>query len=219
LWVADSNGTNPIQVTHFGNLLDDLSWAPDGKSIAVSTVSGKVYLVAVATQNTRLLFNGLPFIDEQAPNLAFSRNGKSLYVLSQPGAGENYELLKVSTAGGRTERVMDGRLSNFMESIDGTTLFYSRADGIWKRSVEGGEEQFVAPASPVWDLRSDGLYIVTNSSAVDRYSLDGKHLYTVATLGHFGVKFPMSISPDGHWALFGYEQRQTVEIDMVQGFN
>jgi Tol biopolymer transport system component len=219
LWMANSDGTNPVQLTHLRTRLDDVSWAPNGKSIAVSTVSGKAFLVSVEAQGLRLVFDGLPFTDERVPNIAFSRNGNFLYVLSQPGTGDNYELLKVPIAGGNPARVMDGRLSNFVESMDGTTLFYSRAGGIWKRPVEGDAEQFVVSTSGLWDLRSDGLYLLTNSSSIERYSLDGKRMQTIAQLGHFGVKFPMSISPDARWALFGYEQRQTVEIDMVQGFN
>jgi len=139
--------------------------------------------------------------------------------LSQPGAGVNYELLQVPISGGAPVKVMDGRLTNFAESMDGSTLFYSRGRAIWKRPSEGGAEQFVAPTSDIWDVRSDGLYLLTDSSSIERYSFDGKRLSRVATLGHFDVKFPMSISPDARWALLGYRQRQTVEIDMIQHFD
>jgi hypothetical protein len=177
--------------------------------------------VSRETQGPRLVFDGLPFTDERVPNIAFSRDGNSLYVLSQPGTGKNYLLLKVPIAGGAPATVMDGRLTNFAESMDGRTLFYSRADGIWKRPVEGGAEQSVASpfTSGIWDLRSDGLYVLTNSSSIERYSLKGKRLRTIAKLGHFGVTFPMSVSPDARSALIGYEQRQTVEIEMVESFD
>jgi WD40 repeat protein len=217
--MADAKGTNSVQLTHLRTSLVDLSWDPDGNSIAVSTTSGKVFLVSLDAQVSRLLFDGVPFTDESVPNIAFSRNGNSLYVLSQPGTGESYELLKVPIAGGTPAKVISGRLTNFAEAMDGRTLFYSRVDGLWKRPVEGGAEQFVASTSGVWDLRGDGLYLLTNSPSIEQYSLDGKRLRTVAKLGHFGVTFPMSISPDARLALLGYELRQTVEIDMLQGFN
>jgi hypothetical protein len=185
----------------------------------VSTSSGKVFLVSRETRGLHLVLDGLPFVDEHVPNVAFSRNGDFLYVLSQPGTAKHYELLKVPVGGGKPAKVVDGQLSNFSESMDGRTLFYSDAGGIWKVPVEGGTRQFVAPTSGLWDLGSDGLYLLRNSSSIERYSLEGKHRQTIARLGHFGVKFPMSISPDGQWVIFGYEQRQTVEIDMVQDFN
>ena len=219
LWMTDSDGANPIQLTHLGIPLVDLSWDPTGSAIAVSATCGKVFLVQRETQSVRVVFAGLPFADEHVPNIAFSRNGNFLYVLSQPGAGVNYELLKVPISGGAPVKVMDGRLTNFAESMDGSTLFYSHGRAIWKRPSEGGAEQFVAPTSDIWDVRSDGLYLLTDSSSIERYSFDGKRLSRVATLDHFDVKFPMSISPDARWALLGYRQRQTVEIDMIQHFD
>jgi len=221
LWMADPDGSNPIQLTHLGMpALVDLCWHPRGNSIAVSAFSGKVYVVSLDSQNARLLYAGVPFTDETKPNIAFSRNGLFLYVLSQPGTEENYDLLKVPIDGGTPTKVLTGRLTNFAESIDGRMLFYSREDGLWKRPIEGGVEQLVAPPKfRLWDLRGDGLYLVSLSSSIEQYSVDGKHLRTLAKLGQFDLNFPLSISPDARWALVGYSQRKTTEIDMVQGFN
>jgi hypothetical protein len=80
-------------------------------------------------------------------------------------------------------------------------------------------EQLVAPATRVWDLASSSLYLLTDSSSIEKYSLAGKHLQTITKLGSFGVRFPMSVSPAGRSALFGIEQRGTVEIDIVQNFD
>ena len=219
LWLADGKGVNAIQLTNLRTPLIAVAWDPTGKSIAVSTYSGKVFWVSVETHASRLLFDGPPFTDETVPNIAISRDGKSIYILSQPGTGESYDLLNVPIEGGTPTRVLSGRPTNFAESADGQTLFYSRADGLWRRSLKGGPEQFVAPASGLWDLGADGLYLLTNSSTIEKYTFAGKHLRSVANLGDLNVYFPLSISPDARWALFGYEQRKTIEIDMVQGFN
>ena len=63
------------------------------------------------------------------------------------------------------------------------------------------------------------MYVLTNSHAIEKYTFAGRHLRSVANLGDFEVYFPLSISPDALTALFGYAQRRTTEIDMVQGFN
>jgi Tol biopolymer transport system component/DNA-binding winged helix-turn-helix (wHTH) protein len=226
LWVADSDGANAFQLTHFGGApLSDIAWGPDGKSIAVSSQAGKVFLVSADTGSSHLVYAGLPFTDENASNLAFARDGKSIYISSQPGTGEKYELLKVLVTGGAATKVLDGIFTNFAESPDGRWLFYSRADsltdrrgtGIWKCPTEGGAEKRIAPASSVWDVSQDGLYLTSGNSTIERYSFTGKHLGTVAKLGQYQVRWPMSVSPDGKWAMFGYQQRMTTEIDMVQG--
>jgi hypothetical protein len=192
----------------------------------VSSVAGKVFLVSVETGVSRLVFDGLPFTDEIASNLAFARDGKSIYVSSQLGTGLKYELLKVPVGEGAAVKVVAGILTNFAESPDGRFLYYSRADslsntrvlGIWRRTVDGGAEELVAPGSFAWDIGPGGLYLVSGNSTIERYSFTGKHLGTVAKLGPYGVQVPLSISPDGKQALFGYGQRTTVEIDMVEGF-
>ena len=219
LWMSRSDGTNAVQLTHFGVPLVDLCWHPGGNLIAISTFSGKVYAVSPETQTPQLVYVGLPFTDEHAQNIAFSRNGDSLYVLSQPGIGDSYDLLKMPSTGGTPQKILSGRLSKFSESFDGKMLFYSRADGLWTRPVEGGAEKFLAPASSLWDVNHDGIYILSDSSSIERYSLDGKRLGTAARLGHFAVIPPMSISPDTRSVLFGYEKRRKVEIDMVDGFD
>lgn len=219
LWVANSDGANPIQLTHLATPLIDVSWHPAGNAIAVSAFSGKVHVVSLDTHTARLVYQGAPFTDETVPNIAYSRDGNSLYILSQPGTGETYNLLKMPSSGGRAQKVIDGRLSNFAESLDGSTLYYSLGDKLYKRPVVGGADQYVAAVSGLWDIQRGGIYLLGNSSTIELYSLNGKHLQTVAKLGHFRVTFPLSISPDEQSALLGYEQRRTVEIDMVQGFN
>lgn len=225
LWLADGDGANSTQLTHLGIPLVDVAWDPSGKFVAFSSTSGKVHLISVETGSSQVVFDGLAFTDENVPNLAFSRDGKYVYVLIEPGTGNKYSLMKAPVSGEPATKVMDGILTNFAESSDGRTLFYSRAEGmangqgfgIWKRPVDGGEEEFVMPVSGIWDVGADGLYVVTNHSTIERRSFSGKHLETVARLGSFGARFPMSVSPDGQSALFGYRQHESIEIDMVDG--
>lgn len=227
LWIADADGTNASQLTHLSTPLNDVAWSPEGKSLAVSATSGKVVLVEIESTGSRIIFQGSAFTDETASSIAFSSDGRFLYVLSEPGTGLQYSLLKVPIAGGDSIGIMDGLITAFAESPDGQTLFYSRAESasrrdtlaIWKRPVQGGAEQLVTPTSGIWGVSSQGLYLVTNHSTLDLYSFSGKGIRTIARLGEFGVSPPLSISPDGRWALLGYERHHSVEIDMVRDFN
>ncbi len=227
LWVADADGTNPRQLTHLGIYLLDLSWAPDGSSVAVGTEHGKIYLVSVETGSPRLIFSEDTYLGE-GNVVAFSRDGRFVYVMSQPG--KRHELLKVPIYGGAPVKVLDGFYTKVAESPDGQTLFFSRpvaskvpgAPGIWKRAVEGGPEEYVVKDfSGIWDLGPDGLYLLNHgNSALEKYSFAGKRLQTVARLGQFhgAIAYPLSISPDGRWAMFSYRQRNVVDIEMVPGF-
>lgn len=227
LWIADVDGSNTLQLTHLETTLSDIAWAPDGKFVAVSAMLGNVFLVSVETGESRLVFTGPAFTDETSSNLAFSRNGQFLYVVSQPGTGDTYELLKVPLLGGAPERILDGIITNVSESPDGKTIFYSLAGsltnrnslGVWRRPTQGGAAQFVANAPGLWDIGARGLYIESGSKTIERYNLSGKHLQTMAKLRPFAFHSPMSISPDGLWALLGYEPRQAIEIDVVRGID
>lgn len=230
LWMTDSDGANPVQLTHLNTPLSDLSWAPRGNAIALITDSGKIFLVSLENAAPRLLLGGLPSFDDSRPTVAFSRNGEFLYVLSQPGNTEtSFDLLKVPVAGGAPLKVMSDGITNFAESMDGRTLFFSREDGqglwnredgLWKRPSDGGPAQFLGPASfGRWDIGPDGIYLLTRQDSIEQYSLKGKRLRTVAKLNHVAAWTPLSISPDGRWALFGYSQKMTTEIDVVQGFH
>ncbi len=228
LWIADADGANPSQLTHLGlPHLPDMIWAPDGESVAVSAFPGKVYLVPIKVGAPKLIFNGeLNPSDIYPETLAFSHDGKFLYLMSKPG--NRYELLKVPIDGGPPVKLIDGLFTKFRESQDGQTLFFSRpqisklpgAPGIWKRPVNGGPEQYVVPnPSCLWDLGPDGIYLVNYAaSAIERYSFSGKRRQTVSRLGKFGLGNRLSISPDGRWAFFDHNQRSSVEIEMVEGF-
>jgi Tol biopolymer transport system component/DNA-binding winged helix-turn-helix (wHTH) protein len=227
VWIADREGANPSQMTHLAMPLNGLAWSPSGNSLAFSSISGKVFLLSFENSSAALLFEGAPFTDETVSNIAFSRDGHSVYVITQPGTGLNYVLLKVPVGGGAPVRVMDGFLTNFAESIDGDTLYYSRAESasrrdtlaLWKRPVSGGSEQFLTPASGVWDVGSNGLYLLTKNSTIDLYSFSGRRVRTVAKVGPYSASLPLSISPDGCCALFDYERHHAVEIETVQGVN
>ncbi len=227
LWVADSDGGNPLQLTHLGTPITGIAWSPDGNFVAVSATMGKVFLISVETGGSRLVFAGPAFTDENPSNLAFSRNAEALYLVTQPGTGGKYELFKVPLSGGVPEKIVEGIITNVAESPDGTALFYSLAEsltnrtslGIWKKPTTGGPEQFLVKAPGLWDIGPNGLYIESESKTIELYTLSGKHLQTVAKLGQFAIQPPLSISPDGRFALIGYERRHTIEIDAVRGVN
>jgi len=232
LWVADASGKNSVQLTHLGLSPLDTAWAPDGQSVAITTSAGSVHIVSIETGRERTVPLDTAYLFSTA---AFSRDGRSLYVASQPASRQ--ALLKVPLDGGSTIKVLDGVVNKVAETPDGRTLLYSRQDpfggkppGIWKRAINETDETFVMPASANWDIASDGVYVLRDSGeatepdphnkgpAIERYSLRGRYLQTVARLGRYDANYPLSIAPDGRSALFSHIMTNSVEIDMVEGY-
>ena len=77
----------------------------------------------------------------------------------------------------------------------------------------------MAAPSRLWDLGANGIYLVNyDSSSIEQHNFSGKLLQTAVKLGKFSLGNRMSISPDGRWALFDYDQRNSVQIEMVEMF-
>jgi Tol biopolymer transport system component/DNA-binding winged helix-turn-helix (wHTH) protein len=224
VWLANADGSNALQLTHFrGAPLLDVSWAPDGHAIAASRAGGTVYLASVPSGSVRLIFNQQTSLGE-GENIAFSRDGKYVYVISQPA--NRAELVKAPVDGGAPVKVLDEIVTRVVESPDGKTLFYSRPTsllaksrtGIWSRPVEGGQEKFVHAFANYWTILPGGLYVVDEETEqLEKYSLSGKHVQTVAKRGAFFLGRIFSIAPDARHALFDYDSHIFVEIDMVKG--
>jgi Tol biopolymer transport system component/DNA-binding winged helix-turn-helix (wHTH) protein len=225
LWVANADGSNLAQLSHLGMPLLDAVWSPDEATIAVSATAGKVYLIAVDTRESREIFSAPAFTDESAITLAFARDGKSIYVVTEPGTGEKYVVLKVPVSGGKASKILEGIITDVEESPDGRTLFYSRAETVstqvesqlWMRATEGGPEKLVARYADLWDVTSSGIYVIDRGSNVEHYDLTGKRLPNAAKIGPWGIRPPFSVAPDGKSALTGYRKRSTVEIDGAEG--
>lgn len=79
IWVANSDGTNPVQLTNFGRHSGSPRWSPDGQSIAFNSyaVSGRwqVWIVASSGGMPRRLTDGAA--SSKIPS--FSHGGKWVY--------------------------------------------------------------------------------------------------------------------------------------------
>ncbi|OYW07835.1 MAG: hypothetical protein B7X34_10100 [Acidobacteriia bacterium 12-62-4] len=163
IWVANADGSNPVQLTHqIGRFQGSARWSPDGRWIAFDSLppDGKqvVYVVDSTGGRPRRLdlgsyHNALP---------SWSRDGTWIYYFSDRTGRQ--EIWRVHPEGGRPEQLTDNGGHNALESVDGKTLFYAKADlgtPLYARSLAGGPERVVldfigAPRDfPVFE---DGIY-------------------------------------------------------------
>lgn len=180
LWVMDTNGSNPRQITH-GNDEDDApAWAPDGVTLAfVSIRDGNADLFTIRTDGSgarRLTTTPGDDIHPQwAPDgsrILFNsaRNSRD------PQQPDVYEIFSIRPDGSDLQQHSRGGIATYASySPDGTTFVFRRQlpDGnseIMVRAVRGGEERNVShdPAFDGWPAWSrDGRYIVFAREAND----------------------------------------------------
>jgi Tol biopolymer transport system component len=139
IWVCNSDGSNPVQLTSFGGPLTGTPhWSPDGRSIAFdSRPGGKagVFVISAEGGEPRRATEGN--WDDIVPS--WSRDGKWIYFCSNRSG--DWELWKVPSAGGQAVRLTQSGGFEAKESKDGKWIYYSKflsEQGIWKMPTQGG---------------------------------------------------------------------------------
>jgi dipeptidyl aminopeptidase/acylaminoacyl peptidase len=188
LWIVDSRGGWPLQLTVSDQRQIPGGWSPDGKWIAFqSDYDGDeqwdLFAVSTATGEVRNLTR-TPNISEESPR--WSPDGKRLAYVSKPKTGASYEIHVMDFASGAVRAITKNTPKKFSNhdpiwSPDGRRLAFTRnradekidillvADlpgGVIKRvSPEGGEHNYYAA-----DWSPDGRRLLITSNALNRFS-------------------------------------------------
>jgi Tol biopolymer transport system component len=125
VWVCDSDGSNPVQLTSFsgpsGAQLS--SWSPDGKHIAFnSRLGGNWDIYAISSQGGAPRQLTMDTAEDISPN--WSRDGRWVYFASnRTGA---YQVWKVPAEGGAPVQVTRNGGCVAFESPDGKSVYYTK---------------------------------------------------------------------------------------------
>ena len=227
LWVADSDGQNPVQLTFFGPesaFVYAPQWSPDGRFIAFTLqrppdLNADVYVVSAQGGAPRRLMNELS-IDELP---SWSRDGEWIYFDSiKTGA---FEIWKLPVDGG--EAIQLTRRGGIFprESPDGRFVFLGSfvKPGIFRVPVEGGEEEkLVNTNGPalLWDVYDEGICFVETPAGekpvVMCYELATRKLTRVAVLEK--VPNGIAVSRDGEWMVYDQEDVTGSDLILVENF-
>jgi Tol biopolymer transport system component len=164
IWVANGDGSNPVQMTFFGGpLVGYMNWSPDGQWIVFhARPEGHSDLFVMPAAG------GLPKrltrdpADDSLPN--YSNDGRWIYFISRRSG--QAQVWRMPAAGGDATQITTTGGSQAAESPDGKELFYlqSRAgeNAIWRVPVQGGEPVHVTGPIDVWPcafaVTTDGIY-------------------------------------------------------------
>jgi Tol biopolymer transport system component/DNA-binding winged helix-turn-helix (wHTH) protein len=230
IWRCDADGTNLVQLTHFGGPLTGTPhWSPDGREIVFdSRPAGhsQVFVINAEGGQPRQVTIG----DAESGVADWSADGKWVYFGSSRTG--SWEIWKIPSRGGAAIQVT--RHGGFAPeaSRDGKYIYYARGrdlPGLWRVPVDGGEEVKILDAPPptAWAyfvVVDKGIYF---ADAPD-HKTPGIYFYDFATrksspvrlLDRFGSQGApgLSISPDGRYAIYTALAPPSVNIMLVENF-
>lgn len=230
IWICNSDGSSPIQLTSFGGpATGEPRWSPDGQYIVFdSQINGNtdIFVMNVEGGNPRQLTS--EGSEDIAPR--WSRLGKWIFFTSNR-TGES-QIWRMSPDGSALIQVTKRGGYDAAESPDGKYLYYARGrntSGLWRVSVDGGEESLVldtlrAGYLRYWTVVDKGIYFGTRTST-PHPSIQFFSFATGQVNEVFQIEKPLlvgapglSISPDERAILFVQLDRSDSDIMLVEGF-
>jgi Tol biopolymer transport system component len=123
IWVTQSDGSKPIQMTNrLGRFQGTPRWSPDGRWIAFDSLGQNGHWDIYVMEATGGAPRKITFEDSDVLMPSWSHDGKWIYFRSDRIGG--FDIWRVPFAGGRQEQVTTNGGTLGFESTDGKTLFY-----------------------------------------------------------------------------------------------
>jgi Tol biopolymer transport system component len=229
IWLADSDGSNAVQLTYMRQSSGAPRWSPDGRHIGFHAPTGALGKYQAYTVD---MGGGPPIrLSRNENNVDFlptwSRDGQWIYFGS--GRSGTVQLWKMPAGGGEPFQITKGGGADAMESLDGRFVYYTKVPsigpGLWRVPTGGGEEVHVldSPTFGWWDIVRDGIYFVD---------------FTIASKAHKPVKFfnfktqevrqigtverpdmgGLAISPDSRWLLYSMLKSEEADLMLLDNF-
>jgi Tol biopolymer transport system component/DNA-binding winged helix-turn-helix (wHTH) protein len=227
IWMCDSDGSNCSQLTDVHGNAATPRFSPNGRYLAFEAVTQDYWQAGVLE-----LPDGTPhmlktFSDANNGAPSWSRDGKWIYFYSGHDPG-GYQLWKMPFNGGPPVRVTTQRGVHGIESMDGRILFYSKYGeaGIWKRSLETGEESRLPIDTCcwfTWDVTRDGIYFENldfpPNGRIDFFDFAHGQSTPILTLDKPASLYGgVAVSPDGKSLIFGLSEVNESYIDVMKNF-
>jgi Tol biopolymer transport system component len=226
IWVASSDGTNPVQLTNFGRHCGSPRWSPDGQWIAFDAymVSGH-YEVWIVGSN-----GGKPRQLTSSPGRSivpsFSHDGKWVY-FADDRTGRD-EIFRVPFTGGAPVQITHSGGRWPQESVDGQTVYYEAGSNAVLHEVPaaGGQEHSLGVHidDAAFQVMPDGIYFIAPKSnnnmnrEVRFYDFAAHQPRLIQTLGDVNIFLGIAVSPDRKSFLYSVEQENGSNLMLVENF-
>jgi Tol biopolymer transport system component len=224
IWLAEADGTNPIQLTRGPGLAQGSPrWSPDGRRLAFDSQGEDghwdIWTIDADGGSARRLTQGPG--DENQPS--WSRDGRSVYFAARREDGIP-DVWRVPAAGGVEERITRGGGAISQESTDGRTLFFKRGfvySPLLALPLGGGPERQIAPCVSNFAVGPGGLHCLecpsdSGTSVVLRDPATGRGKLLGRLERAEGTGF--AVSPDGKTILFTKLVGEGSDLMMIESF-
>jgi hypothetical protein len=219
IWVCDSDGSNPVQLTNFDVETGTPRWSPDGRLHSLRFDPGRIgrHLRGSAQAGPLRRVTKQNSHEDMA---SWSRDGKWIYFESDRSV--DFEIWKTPFARGTAVQVTNHGGADALESPDGKFVYYAKWEqrGIWRKPTAGGPETLIIDrGSPYhWGLFDEGICLVEGNAEagpiIDCTDFEGQHLRTVSRLPkntRINANGPsFSVSRDGRRILYVDVEREEV---------
>ena len=227
IWASDTDGSNPIQITHSEAWNGTPRWSPDGRYIAYDSIDrgnkSNIYVIPAEGGPARRITPG----DSHEDVPSWSRDGRWIYYESDL-SGE-FQLWKTEFPSGSTVQVTSNGGVAAFESPDGRWIYYGKRErgGIWRKPVERGEEELVIDhGHPLfWGMYDKGVCQLNpfgQDVTIECMAFGSSRLLTVARFpneGHVRPTGPsFAVSPDGRWILYSRVERAESDLMLIDNF-
>jgi Tol biopolymer transport system component/DNA-binding winged helix-turn-helix (wHTH) protein len=226
IWVANSDGSNPVQVTFTaGPQCSNPQWSGDGRILFNSRRDGQadLYILNPHSGDLRRLTDD-PAEDAEP---RWSRDGRTIYFGSNRTG--RFEVWKMGAEGGRPVQITKQGGLTATESPEGRFLYYAKYTGspneIWRVPVDGGDERLVVGGlsySQNFVVADRGLYFLAVGAAPEKTSIDFLEFGTGrrTTLVRVGKWwwYGMAIAPDQQSLLYSVVDTAGTNLMVVEKF-
>lgn len=227
VWMCQSNGTGPIQLTRFNSHTGTPRWSADGRQIAFdSRAAGNADIYALGSEGgpTRRLTSEPS--GEVVPN--WSGDGRWIYFASDRSGG--WEIWKMASSGGSAVQVTHQGGFAAVESSDGRFVYYAKGPtlpGIWRIPTSGGdEEEIVGSLEPgywgYWALVDDGIYYLDTRAqpAITFFDLKSRRTWRAFDLENPPAREApgLALSSDKKTILYTQIDGLTSDVILVDNF-
>jgi Tol biopolymer transport system component len=198
IWVSDSDGANPVQVTSFTTRAGTPNWAPDGRRLVFDSVEEGNWNLYVVDAD----------------------GGRPQQLTHEPSGGPATQMTK---GGGTNPRESsDGRSLYFTRGLGRSGIWRMPTSGgegteVWAAAVERHGD---------WDLSPRGLYAARNQIVLpwrrwtsSIWFLDLETRQVTQLVQKEGPAFQwLAVSPDDEWLLYSEQAAWTSELMLVENF-
>jgi Tol biopolymer transport system component len=226
IWVCNSDGSNPTQLTSLECTSGSAKWFPDGRRVVFDSDKegqNELYVIDITTLVPHRLTNE-PSDDISA---SVSHDGKWIYFASRRTG--RLEVWRMPAAGG--EPVQVTRKGGWIpqESHDGKVVYYEVPDSpdVWKVAIGGGEETRVLGPVAEFTVAPEGIYFIETGTRLQGGSTGNSLKFFSFARGttekvadiKLRSQVGLSVSPDGRYVMAGLIDPSVCDLMLVENFH